>query len=179
MRVTAEAPTKSLLLDSAASSLLVSDRVVLRIDNSILAYETAPVAVPYIKQYPIRNPAEVKRDLIHFVARDRETTLGIAQLSMHWNGCAAIQHIAVFPSARRRGIGGALLAAAQAYIRQNNIPGIVAETQDNNVPACSLYQRAGFTLSGFDSQLYRTVNVVPPEVALFWYWFFSRSQGAA
>lgn len=46
----------------------------------------------------------------------------------------------------------------------------MAETQDNNVAACKLYERCGFQLSGFDADLYRALASFANEVALFWHW---------
>jgi len=42
------------------------------------------------------------------------------------------------------------------------------ETQSNNVAACKLYERLGFTLGGFDRFLYRGEMPETREIALFW-----------
>jgi len=46
---------------------------------------------------------------------------------------------------------------------------IRAETQNNNLPACKLYESCGFHLGGFDRDLYRGLDGGTSEVALFWY----------
>ena len=48
--------------------------------------------------------------------------------------------------------------------------GLVAETQNTNVSACLLYERAEFLLGGYDSMLYAALPGISREVALFWYW---------
>ena len=46
------------------------------------------------------------------------------------------------------------------------------ETQDNNVPACRLYERCGFQLRGFDTHLYKGHDPATGEIALYWYLTF-------
>ena len=46
------------------------------------------------------------------------------------------------------------------------------ETQDDNVPACTLYASCGFVLSGFDRDVYKAINPNTREAALFWYLIF-------
>jgi streptothricin acetyltransferase len=43
------------------------------------------------------------------------------------------------------------------------------ETQNDNVPACLFYERCGFTLAGFDRNLYRALRPDTEEIALYWY----------
>jgi hypothetical protein len=54
-------------------------------------------------------------------------------------------------------------------------PGLRAETQDVNVPACQLYARCALVLQGFDMALYGGNAETAGEVALFWYWRVPRS----
>jgi hypothetical protein len=46
------------------------------------------------------------------------------------------------------------------------------ETQDDNVPACTLYQSCGFVLDGFDRNVYKAINPNTKETALYWYLIF-------
>jgi ribosomal protein S18 acetylase RimI-like enzyme len=46
------------------------------------------------------------------------------------------------------------------------------ETQNNNLPACRFYEHCGFTLSGFDRNLYKGINKDTEEIALYWYLLF-------
>ena len=47
----------------------------------------------------------------------------------------------------------------------------MAETQDNNVPACKFYESYGFKLGGFDKYLYKGIDKTNNEIAIFWYYF--------
>ena len=51
-------------------------------------------------------------------------------------------------------------------------PGVTLETQDNNVPACMLYEKCGFVLTGFDLYAYRNFPEARNEIALYWYLIF-------
>jgi ribosomal protein S18 acetylase RimI-like enzyme len=55
-----------------------------------------------------------------------------------------IHDLAVVPEYRGRGIGRALLSAAETRARENGCCKLTLEVQDDNRPARSLYQRFGF-----------------------------------
>jgi GNAT superfamily N-acetyltransferase len=55
--------------------------------------------------------------------------------------------IRVTPQARGRGVGRALLAAAEARGRELGCIDLKVETQDINVTACRFYSASGFVLS--------------------------------
>jgi ribosomal protein S18 acetylase RimI-like enzyme len=97
--------------------------------------------------------------------------VGQISLSRWWNKLAWIEDIRVESKYRRAGIGKKLVDAAVRWARENEMSGIMLETQDTNVAACLLYQQYGFTLGGVDRMLYRgTEN--SSETALFWYFIF-------
>ena len=52
-----------------------------------------------------------------------------------------------FRPARR---DGDLLDVAQFWSRKKKLPGIMLETQNNNLAACRLYERCGFVVGGVD-----------------------------
>ncbi|EFK5685768.1 TPA: streptothricin N-acetyltransferase Sat1, partial [Escherichia coli] len=52
------------------------------------------------------------------------------------------------------------------------------ETQTNNVPACNLYAKCGFTLGGIDLFTYKTRPQVSNETAMYWYWFSGAQDDA-
>lgn len=56
--------------------------------------------------------------------------------------------IAVDPSARRRGVGIGLMAAAQAYARELHVRLLLLEVRRSNRPAIRLYRRLGFSAMG-------------------------------
>ena len=72
------------------------------------------------------------------------------------------------------GVGRALMDRAIAWAVERGLPGVRAETQSNNVPACKLYESCGFRLGGFDRDLYRGLDEGTTEVALFWYLLFGQ-----
>ena len=76
-------------------------------------------------------------------------------LSEGWNRQAWIVDLAVDARRRRAGVGRALMSRAVAWTRERGLAVIRAETQNNNVPACKLYESCGFRLGGFDRDLYR------------------------
>jgi ribosomal protein S18 acetylase RimI-like enzyme len=55
-----------------------------------------------------------------------------------------IHDLAVLPPYRGKGIGKALLAAAEEHARQRNCCKLTLEVQDNNARARTLYERFGF-----------------------------------
>jgi ribosomal protein S18 acetylase RimI-like enzyme len=78
----------------------------------------------------------------------------------------------VEPDYRGQGVGYALIQRAVEWAKSTGLPGIMLETQDNNVAACRLYQRCGFELCGFDTHLYKGLDPATDEIALYWYLIF-------
>jgi len=71
---------------------------------------------------------------------------------------AEILTIAVVASARRRGIGRALLAAAAAAARAAGARRLVLEVAADNAPARALYAAAHFAQIGVRPRYYETAN---------------------
>ena len=67
--------------------------------------------------------------------------IGRMAVSGDWAGLTAFE---VRPSHRRRGLATGLIAALAALARDRGITGIYLQVADDNVPARSLYHRAGF-----------------------------------
>jgi ribosomal protein S18 acetylase RimI-like enzyme len=89
-----------------------------------------------------------------------------------WNRFAYVEDLVVNPEYRGEGIGRMLLEQGIQWARENGFPGVMLETQDDNVPACTLYQSRGFVLSGFDRNIYKAINPDTKETALYWYLIF-------
>jgi ribosomal protein S18 acetylase RimI-like enzyme len=89
-----------------------------------------------------------------------------------WNQFGYVEDLVVNPEYRGEGIGRKLLEHGIQWARENNFPGVMLETQDDNVPACTLYQSCGFVLSGFDHNVYKAINPTTKEIALYWYLIF-------
>lgn len=151
----------------------VDSRLLLSATPAGISYEVIPVQ-PYIKRYPAdgaRIPDGYcdREDSAAFLAYEGGRAAGMILLSTGWNGLAVIDDLAICATFRRRGIGAALIAQAKAWAQAQGLPGIMLETQDNNVAACRLYERCGFELKGFDRGLYAAQDGVAGEAALFWY----------
>lgn len=98
--------------------------------------------------------------------------VGHIVMSTHWSGFAYIDELAVDESARRHGVARSLLDVAQFWSRKRNLPGIVLETQNNNLAACRLYERCGYVVGGVDHMRYRGIDPYTRETAIFWYLIF-------
>jgi streptothricin acetyltransferase len=97
---------------------------------------------------------------------------GQIRVFKNWNAYAYIDDIAVEPGYRGQGVGRALMERAIAWAKSKGFPGMMLETQNNNVAGCRLYERCGFELCGFDTHLYKAVDPGTDEVALYWYLMF-------
>lgn len=93
---------------------------------------------------------------------------GQVYLKRHWNNFAWME-ISVKQKFRRKGVGKELINAAVNWSKEKKLHGIMIETQNNNVPACKFYESCGFSLGGFDINLYKEIKKHENEIALFWY----------
>jgi len=132
--------------------------------------------VPYRKCYGI-DPEEFSSyrdaaDSAIFMAYLDDEPVGHLVISTNWNGFAHIDELAVHAPARRHGVAKALLDVAQFWSRKKKLPGIMLETQNNNLGACRLYERCGYEIGGIDHLRYRGIDPNTAEIALFWYRLF-------
>ena len=89
---------------------------------------------------------------------------------------ALLWDIRVAPAARGRGVGAALVRAAERWALSKGCREWKVETQNINVPACRFYERMGCPL--------RTVNYgaypdLPHEIQLLWYKDLPFAEGAS
>ncbi len=157
------------------ASFLVDSRLRLHAEDGQVGFSVIGVA-PFRKRYPqdsidyaayLNSPGRV----IYLAYADGQVA-GLIRLRTNWNRYAYVEDIAVDVRFRRRGIGRMLLSRAIEWARGRGLPGVMLETQDNNVAACKLYQSVGFQLGGFDRLLYRGLQADTQEVALYWYLVF-------
>lgn len=162
-------------LNRVDGSFTVDARFLLHLENGQISYTVEPVPA-YTKRYAvdqvdyatcIRNP-----DRIGYLAYIDGQLAGQIILHKNWNCYAWVEDIAVDVHFRRQGIGQRLIEQAIAWAKHHGLPGLMLETQDNNVAACRLYAACGFHLGGFDRELYRAIDPNTAEVALFWYLLF-------
>lgn len=164
------------LVDTFDRSFVVNSRLVLSAADGQLRTQIVPVP-NFIKTYP-RDEIDYTTFLDHpdkviFLAYRDARAIGQIVLLKSWNRYGYVQSLNVDAPFRGGGVGQALLEKGIEWARQKNLPGVMLETQDINVSACKLYERAGFRLGGFDKFLYTPFHMDPPETALYWYLIFS------
>jgi GNAT superfamily N-acetyltransferase len=141
----------------------------------------APIS-PYCKTYPLDPELFTVgegADRRLAVAEQGGRVVGVVLVSKAWNGYASVDMLAVDRPSRGRGIGRRLLDEAVRWAVANALPGLCLETQSNNVAACRLYERYGFTLGGFDRYLYDALGLPDRETALYWYLFLDTGHSDA
>jgi len=153
----------------------VNSRLVLGIENEKLIYTIVPVE-PYEREVPAEDTEYGFDDAgpaIFFAEADRSAKLaGRIKMLRWWNRFGYVEDLAVNPEYRGMSIGRKLLEHGIQWTRENGFPGVMLETQDDNIPACTLYQSCGFVLSGFDRNVYKAINPNTKETALYWYLIF-------
>jgi GNAT superfamily N-acetyltransferase len=153
--------------------LTVKSRLVLAFEDERLIYSTIGVE-PYEKEIVAQDTEYGFDDSepVVFIAEEDGKPAGRIRMVSWWNNFAYVDDVTVNPEFRGRGIGRALLERGIQWARENNFPGVMLETQQDNVPACTLYQSCGFVLHGFDGGVYKAIKLPRPEVALYWYLLF-------
>ena len=154
---------------------IVTSKLMLHIQDNKISYSIIPV-----QQYEkilivdpedyttfIDNPQKV----IFFADVDGQP-VGQIKMIPWWNKFTYLEELTVDTPFRGKGVGHALLTRAIEWAKQQHFPGVTLETQDNNVPACMLYEKSGFVLSGFDLYAYRNFPEARDEIALYWYLMF-------
>ena len=162
-------------VDQVRRNSIVHSHLILHVQENRISYSIVPVA-PYEKilnvdpeDYAtfIDNPQKV----IFFADVDG---IPVGQIKMvpWWNKFAYVEELSVDTDFRGKGLGRALLTCAIDWAKRQGFPGVTLETQDNNVPACMLYEKSGFVLTGFDLYAYRNFPESRDEIALYWYLIF-------
>lgn len=65
-----------------------------------------------------------------------------------------ITNVAVTSSARKKGVGNALINAIKEFAKQQNIQRIILEVRASNTPAITLYEKNGFVFVGKRKNFY-------------------------
>ena len=161
-------------VDSFERNSMVNSHLMLHIQDNKISYSIVPVE-PYEKVLDvdaedyttfIDNPQKV----IFFADVDGKPT-GQIKVIPWWNKFACVEELVVDTNFRGWGVGSALMNRATEWAKQRGFPGLMLETQDNNVPACKFYEKCGFVLGGFDLYAYKNLDN-PSEIALYWYLVF-------
>lgn len=104
----------------------------------------------------IAYTARVTGDVIGFVAAHVEP----------WNMSLVVDHLYVAPAHRRQGLGRRLLEAVYADSRASSAVTVRVETSSRNAPGIAAWQALGFSITGFDTSLYRGTSAAG-ELAIF------------
>ena len=167
-------PHESKQTKSFSRKSMVHSRLVLGIENEKLVYTIESVETPYEREVHVEDVDygfDESSPTIFFADVDGNIA-GRIKMMRWWNQFAYVEDLVVNPEYRGMGLGRALLERGIQWARENNYPGVMLETQDDNVPACTLYQSCGFVLSGFDRNVYKAINPNTKETALYWYLIF-------
>jgi ribosomal protein S18 acetylase RimI-like enzyme len=173
-------PSNIRYINHSDGTFTVDSKLVLRFEDGEIHYSIVPLS-PYAKRYPIE-----KADYSTYINNPEQTIFlafvdgqfaGQITLQKDWNQYATIEDITVDVQYRRMGVGRELVARAVRWAKDNKLIGVRLETQDTNVAACRFYERLGFKLCGFDPYLYKGIEGVEDEVALYWYLLFEDSRG--
>ncbi|MCZ8519603.1 MULTISPECIES: GNAT family N-acetyltransferase [Paenibacillus] len=111
-------------------------------------------------------------DGIIYLALLQDHVVGEIILKKNWNHYAIVEDIKVDESYRRYGIGRKLIDQAKYWAKAGGMPGLMLETQTNNVRACKFYESCGFAIGGMDLYLYKGAEPHHNETAIFWYFLF-------
>ena len=151
----------------------VSSRLVLNIENETLVYTIVPVE-PYERDIPMEDTdyGFDEHGPTIFFAEAGGKLAGRIKMLRWWNRFAYVEDLVVNPEYRGMGIGRTLLERGIEWAKEYDFPVVMLETQDDNVPACTLYQSCGFVLSGFDRSVYKAIHPNTKETALYWYLTF-------
>jgi ribosomal protein S18 acetylase RimI-like enzyme len=125
-----------------------------------------PLATPLVKRYSIDEVfARWARWEAGWVADDGQIR-GFATVEYEpWHARLVLWFLYISPAYRRRGVGRALVAHAEAYGRQAGATHVWLETSNVNVPGVAAYQRLGYALCGADRLYYGAY--MPGESALY------------
>jgi ribosomal protein S18 acetylase RimI-like enzyme len=93
-----------------------------------------------------------------------------------WHQRAVLWFLYVAPAWRRRGVGRALLATAEAHARELGASHVWLETSNVNVPGVAAYERLGYALCGADRLYYG--DYLPGEIAIYLAKPLARSERA-
>jgi streptothricin acetyltransferase len=147
-------------------TFVVESELKLHLVQGLLSYEAIAVT-PYEKTYS--SWRRLPTGGVSFVGYVGDRIAAEIDLVNGWNGYAQVENLVVAQESRRQGLARALVERAVAWAESKRLPGVMLETQNNNISACHLYESCGFKLEGFDSSLNRGLNQHSQEVALFWY----------
>ena len=115
-----------------------------------------PLAYPYD---PYALADEWSRKSMMYTAYQGPDAIGYVALSGLGAGLLRVTDLVVGTPFRRRGVGSALLAAAQAWAAERGARRLMLEMQAKNLPAIRMAQKHGFEFCGYNDHYYLTQDV--------------------
>ncbi len=162
-------------VDTFHRNSVVSSKLILHVQDNHISYSIVPVEryekILNIDAQDYTTFIDNPKKVIFFADADGKPA-GQIKMVPWWNKFAYVDELAVETEFRGKGVGYALMMKAIEWAKGKGFPGIMLETQDNNVPACKLYEKCGFVLGGFDLYTFRNFPESRDEIALYWYLIF-------
>ena len=94
------------------------------------------------------------------VAADNQAVVGYAALAKRGaQSTAWVQDLIVTKTARRGGVGSALLAGVARWAREEKLAWIMIEAQTKNYPAIQFCQKLGFTFCGYNDHFFANQDI--------------------
>ena len=93
----------------------------------------------------------INHESVIFLAYDQNNTaVGFEQLYMSFSSVSMspiwiLNDLYVAPEARKNGVGKALIAKAEALVKERGDKALILETAHDNTPAQALYEKLGFS----------------------------------
>ena len=163
-------------------SFIVNTRLILSLSKGNRRIEYTVEDVPSYEKSYLQNQDDNeelayneyinKPNQVIYIALLHNQIIGLIVLKKNWNHYAYIEDITVDKKYRTLGVGKRLIAQAKQWAKEGNMPGIMLETQNNNVAACKFYEKCGFVIGGFDFLVYKGLDIENDEVAIYWYLHF-------
>lgn len=157
-------------INKANEPFEVIGRIVPKYENNTWTYTEEIYPEVYEKQY--HNDVEdyeayiSNRDKTVLFFYDNDICIGQIKMHRNWARYAFIDDIAVSRNARGKGVGRALINQAIEWAKQNQLMGLMLETQDNNLWACRFYSKCGFRIGGIDDMVYANFPNIAGEKAI-------------
>lgn len=117
--------------------------------DELVALEQESFATDRLSRAQYRRHLDSDTALVLVARADSRSCLGAAVLFFRKGSVAArLYSIASRPEARGRGVGAALVSAAESAARQRRVRAVRLEVRVDNVAAIRLYERLGYRRTG-------------------------------
>jgi ribosomal protein S18 acetylase RimI-like enzyme len=160
-------------VNKSNGSFTIFGKIIPEYKNNFWSFTEELFNEAYEYEYPLEDNDYTKyinnKDKTIYLYFDDGKNIGQIILRKYWNENTFIQDFCVAKQYRRKGIGYKLMDKAKEWTKENNLKGIMLETQDVNLAACRFYNKYGFILGGVDTMLYSNFKN-SEQKALFWYY---------